>query len=340
MNKKRIVLAVTGVLLASLGKAQQKPQYTQYVINQFIINPALTGIENYVDVKLSHRRQWAGLKDAPVTSYFTIHGALNKKDYRTTATSFQVDGTNPRGNDYWSDYTAAEPHHGLGLQVVNDQTGPLRYMSAYATYAYHLGIGPRTSLSAGFGAGFFNASLDADKLNFGNTQVDPAVYANGVSSSTKPDLMAGLYLYGADYFLGASVQQLMGNSVYFSNNRVGGGNKMTPHFFFTGGYRFIVDEDWNVIPSMMIKSVSPLPIQWDLNAKIQYRDFMWAGAGYRKDDGWNVMAGVNISRAFNLSYSYDRTTSVLNTVSNGSHEIVLGFLLGNSYGDWCPRNVW
>lgn len=339
MNKK-IAFAAVGVLLGICGYAQQKPHYSQYVINQYILNPALTGIENYVDVKLSHRRQWAGLKDAPVTTYFTVHGPLNKKDYRTTATSFQVDGTNPRGNDYWQDYTAAEPHHGIGLQVINDETGPLRYFSAYATYAYHLGIGPRTSLSAGFGAGLFNASLDASKLNFGNTQVDPAVYSSGVVSTVKPDLMAGIYLYGPDYFVGASVQQLMGQSVYFSNNKVGGGNKMTPHMFFTAGYRILLDEDWNVIPSVMVKSVSPLPVQWDVNAKLQYRDLVWGGAGYRKDDGWNVMAGINFSRAFNLSYSYDRTTSLLNTVSNGSHEIILGFLLGNRYGDWCPRNVW
>ncbi|RXK85835.1 PorP/SprF family type IX secretion system membrane protein [Filimonas effusa] len=337
---RRLIAGVVIVCTGLTGYAQQKPHYTQYILNQYVLNPALTGIENYTDVKLSHRQQWAGLNDAPVTSYFTIHGALNKKDYRTTATSFQVDGTNPRGNDYWADYTAAAPHHGIGLQVINDKTGPLRYFSAYATYAYHLGIGPRTSLSAGFGAGIFNASLDANKLNFGNTQVDPAVYNNGVVNSIKPDLMAGLYLYGADYFLGVSVQQLMGQSVYFSSNKVGGGNKMTPHIFVTAGYRFLLDEDWNLIPSVMLKSVSPLPLQPEGNVKLQYRDFLWAGGGYRKDDGWNIMAGVNISGAFNIGYSYDRTTSALNTVSNGSHEVVLGILLGNKYGDWCPRNVW
>jgi type IX secretion system PorP/SprF family membrane protein len=337
---RRCTLLIAVLLFVLSGSAQQKPHYTQYILNQYILNPALTGIENYTDVKISHRRQWAGLKDAPVTTYFTIHGPLNKKDYRTTATSYQVDGTNPRGNDYWQDYTAAEPHHGIGLQVINDQTGPLRYFSAYATYAYHLGIGPRTSLSAGFGAGFFNAGLDANKLVFGNTQVDPAVYNNGVVNVVKPDLMAGLYLYGPDYFLGLSVQQLMGQSVYFSDNKIGGGNKTVPHVFATAGYRFLVDDDWNLIPSVMVKHISPLPVQVDVNAKLQYRDFIWAGAGYRKSDGWNVMAGVNISGAFNIGYSYDRTTSALNTVSNGTHEIVLGFLLGNKYGDWCPRNVW
>lgn len=338
--RKKLALGVGTVMMCLVGQAQQKPHYTQYVMNQYILNPALTGIENYTDVKLSHRRQWSGLRDAPVTTYFTIHGALNKKDYRTTATSFQVDGTNPRGNDYWQDYTAAEPHHGIGMQVINDQTGPLRNFSAYATYAYHMGIGARTSLSFGAGAGLFNVSLDANKLNFGNTQVDPAVYNNGTVNVIRPDFMAGLYLYGPDYFLGASVQQLMGQSVYFSGTRVADGNKLTPHIFATAGYRFLLSDDLNLIPSVMAKFVDPLPVQFDINAKLQYQDFLWGGVGYRKDDGWNAMAGVNISRTFNISYSYDYTTSALNTVSNGSHEIVLGVLLGNKYGDWCPRNIW
>lgn len=338
--RKKLALGVGTVMMCLAGQAQQKPHYTQYVMNQYILNPALTGIENYTDVKLSHRRQWSGLRDAPVTTYFTIHGALNKKDYRTTATSFQVDGTNPRGNDYWQDYTAAEPHHGIGMQVINDQTGPLRNFSAYGTYAYHMGIGARTSLAFGVGAGLFNISLDANKLNFGNTQVDPAVYNNGTVNVIRPDFMAGLYLYGPDYFLGASVQQLMGQSVYFSGNRIKDGNKLTPHIFATAGYRFLLSDDLNLIPSVMAKFVDPLPVQFDLNAKLQYQDFFWVGAGYRKDDGWNGMAGVNISRTFNISYSYDYTTSALNTVSNGSHEIVLGVLLGNKYGDWCPRNIW
>ena len=33
-------------------QAQQKPHYTQYILNQYILNPALTGIENYTDIKV------------------------------------------------------------------------------------------------------------------------------------------------------------------------------------------------------------------------------------------------------------------------------------------------
>ena len=79
--KKLALLTGLGMLFFSL-QAQQKPHYSQYVLNQYILNPALTGIENYVDVKLSHRHQWVGLEGAPVTTYATIHGAIGKQDFR------------------------------------------------------------------------------------------------------------------------------------------------------------------------------------------------------------------------------------------------------------------
>ena len=35
--------------------AQQPPQYTQYIINNYIIKTAITGIENYVDIRIGRR---------------------------------------------------------------------------------------------------------------------------------------------------------------------------------------------------------------------------------------------------------------------------------------------
>ncbi|MGX8249340.1 type IX secretion system membrane protein PorP/SprF, partial [Escherichia coli] len=67
--------------MVAIGRAQQRPYYTQYIMNNYIINPAVAGIENYWDVKASHRMQWVGLQDAPVTTYLTIHGPLKKSAY-------------------------------------------------------------------------------------------------------------------------------------------------------------------------------------------------------------------------------------------------------------------
>lgn len=321
--------------------AQQKPHYTQYILNQYIVNPAITGIENYIDLKGSHRHQWVGIRDAPVTTYFTVHGPLGKKDYRTTATSFETPGENPRGKNYWEQYTAAEPHHGIGMQVVNDVTGPMSNFSMYGTYAYHMGLTPRTSLSGGFGVGFSRVGLDASKLDFGDVTVDPAVYSTGVLNKTRLDLMAGLYLYSSDYFIGLSAQQVVPQKIDFSNGQIKPNySKTVPHLFATAGYRFLVGYDFNFIPSIMIKYVDPLPTQVEVNGKLQYRDMAWIGASYRHKDGFAGMLGLNISNTFNVGYAYDYTTSKINNFSKGTHEVILGFIIGNKYPDSCPRNVW
>jgi type IX secretion system PorP/SprF family membrane protein len=340
-NMKRILLGLLCIKMGAAALAQQKPHYTQYILNQYVINPALSGIENYTDVKFSHRHQWQGFQDGPVTTYFTIHAPIGKKDFRTTATSYGVPGENPRGNNYWEDYTAAAPHHGVGLQVINDNTGPLSQFSAYVSYAYHLGLTPKTSLAAGFGAGISSLTINASKLNFGNSSVDPAVYTSGELRKLRPDLNVGLYLYSADYFIGLSAQQVIPQKIDFSNNAVRlTEGRTVPHVFATAGYRFLVGEDFNLIPSVMVKYIDPIPVQWELNAKLQYRDLAWAGLSYRHTDGIAGMIGLNVSNTFNISYAYDQTSSTLNRFSNGTHELMLGFILGNKYGDSCPRNVW
>src|SRR5829696_1197975 len=103
--------------------SQQRPHYTQYVLNNYILNPALTGVENYTDIKISARDQWVGLNGAPRTVYLTVHKPIGKKDFKSTATSFPMEGENPRGSSYWENYTASEPHHGVGVSIINDQTG-------------------------------------------------------------------------------------------------------------------------------------------------------------------------------------------------------------------------
>lgn len=337
---RKIVFVLLALSLYKPVSAQQKPHYTQYILNQYIINPALTGIENYTDIKISHRHQWAGIQDAPVTTYLTLHTPIGKDDYRTSATSFAVPGENPRGQAYWENYTAAEPHHGVGLQVINDRTGPLNHFSAYATYAYHIGISPRTSLAAGFGAGISNISLNTDKLQF-QVPVDPAVYNSGVINQLRPDFMAGLYLYSADYFIGLSAQQIIPQKVVFADNAVKKEDgRIVPHVFATAGYRFLVGEDFNFIPSVLVKYINPLPPQADINAKLQYRDLLWIGASYRTEDGYAGMVGLNISNTLNVGYAYDHTISGLNSFTKGTHEIMVGFVLGNKFYDGCPKNVW
>ena len=71
---KRILSGAVALCVGLTALGQQRAHYTQYVINPYIINPAITGIENYTDAKVGLRDQWVGLNGAPKTTYFTIHG--------------------------------------------------------------------------------------------------------------------------------------------------------------------------------------------------------------------------------------------------------------------------
>jgi len=332
-----------GMALLSLALnagAQQKPHYTQYILNQYIINPALTGIESYVDLKASHRRQWVGIQDAPVTSYFSVHGSLNKTSSKTSPTSFPTPGENPRGKSYWESYEAPDAHHGLGMQVVQDVTGPLSTLTAQATYAYHLPLNTNTTLAAGLGVGLNRIGLDPNKLNFGDVTVDPVVFTSGILNKIRLDMSAGLYLYSADYFVGVSAQQIVPQPIDFSDGYIRPQTgKTVPHLFATAGFRTLLGENFNLTPSIMVKYVNPVPLQVEANFKLQYRDLAWFGASYRHQDGFAGMLGVNIANV-QVGYAYDYTTSRLNNFSKGTHEFLVGFLIGNKYPDGCPKNVW
>lgn len=338
-----ILLLATGLVLC----AQQRPHYTQYILNNYVLNPALSGIENYTDVKLSIRDQWSGFSGAPRTTYLTIHGPIGKADYKTTATSFQVPGENPRGQAYWENYTASEPHHGIGMSLVNDRTGNFNRFTAALSYAYHLGLSPRLNLAGGFSAGISTVGLNADgKAFFGPNPADPAIGGANAEElrRIKPDLSIGLWLYGANFFAGASAQQVIPQKLAFvddANFQQTG--KLVPHVFVTAGYRFLVSDDVNAVPSVMLKYINGAfrnNYQGELNLKLQYRDQFWIGGSVRQYDGFAAMAGLQVGNTFNVGYAYDFTTTAIRTYTRGTHELMIGFLIGNRYGDTCPRNVW
>src|SRR3978361_1652803 len=116
--KRALYFSVIVIFCAQFVAAQQKPQYTQYVFNNYLLNPAVTGIENYTDVKAGYRSQWTGLQGAPITSYITIDAPLGDNFLQGDATAFPAQGgVNPSSRLYTQNYMAAEPHHGIGFMI-------------------------------------------------------------------------------------------------------------------------------------------------------------------------------------------------------------------------------
>lgn len=297
---------------ASALSAQQQPQYTMYMANNFILNPAVAGIEDYTDVKLSYRAQWVGIEDAPVTAYATIHGLI---------------ASDPEGR-----------RHGLGGAVVLDKTGPTQRFSGTAAYAFHLPVSRSLVAAFGVSAGIVEYSLNTDALQL--TNPNDAVLTKGNYSQLLPSIHTGIWLYSPNFFIGAAAQNLVESKLTFNSHTPNPDSKLYRHYFVTAGYRFPVNETLSATPSVMLKMVEPVPVTFDINFKMMYRDRFWAGVSYRKRDGFAAMAGINISPLINVSYAYDYVTSDLQKYTSGSHEIILGILLNNEGGALCPTNVW
>jgi type IX secretion system PorP/SprF family membrane protein len=340
---KKLIIAIV-CFTSSIGAfAQAKPAYSQYVLNNYILNPAMAGIENYTDIKISNRNQWVGINGAPRTTYISIHGPIGKSDYNTSATSFAVPGTNPRGPEYWRDYETSDPHHGVGFTASSDKTGYISRWNMAASYAYHRPISKRTTLSAGFTAGISGINLDRSKATFADNIPDLA-FGNATSDlkKVKPEFGAGLWLYSARYFAGISVLNIIPGKAKFTTAD-NYGTYFTPNYFISGGYRFSLGEDFTLIPSVMMQYWQPQLIGAHANAKLQYMDKAWVGGAYRYSDflkGYSAMAGFYVSNILNLSYTYEvATESRLRTYTGNTHEIMVGFTLGNKYSDACPRNI-
>lgn len=332
---KKIYFAVLFVITWIDVHAQQQPQYTQYIFNQLLINPAVSGIENYVDVKAGYRSQWTGLTGAPVTTYFTITAPLGHDFVQGDALQVPADGDNPVGRSFVETYRAADPHHGIGLTILSDKAGPIRQTNIDATYAYHIGLSPTLNLSAGVSAGITDISLNTSEVSLENA-LDPAIYS-GNNSQIKPNVNLGVWAYSGNYFLGAAVQQLVNQTLNFSNSSAYNQGTTVPHFYITGGYKFFLTDDISLLPSVMYKIIKPAQNTTDINVKMAFRDHFWIGGSYRQNDAVAGMMGFTINSFLSFGYSYDYTTSNLNTVSTGTHEIFLGLHLGNNGGSGAQR---
>ena len=58
--------------------AQQDPQYTQYMYNMSVINPAYAGSKDAISMGLLYRNQWVNIEDSPSTATLFAHTSVCK----------------------------------------------------------------------------------------------------------------------------------------------------------------------------------------------------------------------------------------------------------------------
>jgi type IX secretion system PorP/SprF family membrane protein len=271
--------------------AQQIPQYSQYMLNDYILNPAMTGQHDYWEVKSNNRLNWIGITDAPRTFILSAHGPFRKHNM------------------------------GMGGSVFADITGPTSRVGFYLSYAYHLKLSKSLKLGMGLSLGLLQYRIDGTKVTL-RENGDP-VFPNQMMTVYTADATFGINLKHKNFNFGISLPQIIGNDLKFLENQEETRSSLARHYMAMGGYTFRVG-DFGIMPNVLVKYVHPVPPQFDAGVKFDWRDQFWIGASYRHDDAVSFLGGLAYKDFLLIAYSYDLSTSNLNNYSNGSHELMVG----------------
>lgn len=304
----------------TVALSQQRAQFTQYMINPFLSNPAVSGTEDYTDIRAGYRKQWVGFEGSPRSVYLSAHTNIGKSKVVNNRTKNKKNA-----------------FHGIGLVLTNDLIGPTTTTTISAAYSYHIKLSKTIFASLGAMAGLQQYALESGKLNTANPG-DAAI--NGFASRSMADINAGGWVYSDKFYAGGSLIQVIPQKLYNSSTGAISKGKLAHHYMIMAGYRIPLGYDFTFIPSVCMKAVSPAPISFDLNSKIRYKELGWLGISYRHKDAVAAMAGIIISNTIDFSYSYDYTTSNVRKFSGGSHEVVVGYRLRTRQQIICPSSFW
>ncbi|WP_344726510.1 MULTISPECIES: PorP/SprF family type IX secretion system membrane protein [Corallibacter] len=288
---KRLYIILVLFLFVSQMQAQQDPQYTQYMYNMNVVNPAYAGSFDGIAIGALYRSQWVGLDGAPNTGTLSLHAPVGERV-------------------------------GLGISFINDEIGPVRENNAYADFSYTLPLGGDHKLALGIKAGATFHKIGLTTLAAIDPN-DPFLQEN--VDAVTPNVGAGAYLYKPNkYYVSVSMPNML-NSVHLDATNGTKVGSETQHLFAAAGYVFNLSDNFKLKPHGLFKMAFDAPVSFDVNANLFMYDIVEVGVGYRLEDSFSGMINFMISPNLRIGYAYDNVQSDLDIATTSSHEIFINF---------------
>jgi type IX secretion system PorP/SprF family membrane protein len=317
--KRGITYAILLLILGMSGKtmAQQLPLYSQYILNGFMVNPAVAGYDGYTSFNTTARQQWLGFGQAPRTFSASWQTRVLKKSYKIINRPVASDNRLK---------PSTKGRVGLGAYVVNDVNANLARTGASFTYSYHIFF-RRQQLSFGLAGKIFQYRIDKDKLTFGQ-EGDPVMDGDFKTVAYCPDADFGVHFYDPNFIVGFSISNLLQTPVKIGGNEIAN-FKTYRHYWLMGAYRIPVSDMLELEPGTLLKTSENWNPQGDLTLKLYINDQFWGGLSYRTNNSMILLLGVRIEGLY-FGYSFDWAFSEIAHFNYGSHEITLSYKLGDN----------
>jgi len=319
--RKFICIALLLVIFLAEGNSQQAPVYSQYMLNGFLLNPAVAGAEGYTAVNLTVREQWVGLTDGPATYALSFQTRLMQQSHISRSKSVKRRGKS----------ASKGGRVGLGGYIFNHRNGAVDRTGLKLTYAYHIDL---EFAQLSFGLSMVGTQYRLDYKRIKLEIPDDDLWSGVHQSVFIPDADFGVYLSSNDYWVGASVDQLLESAIKFGDE---GYETMIleRNYNLLGGYDFMVNRDLTFSPSAYIKVAESGTVQVDISGKCYFRQDFWGGLTYRTGHSVVVLAGVRVDRLV-FGYAYDIGLNGLMKNTYGTHE----FTFVARFGDVTSRHRW
>lgn len=290
---KILVLSLIGLFASTNLLAQQESQYTQYMYNTTLFNPAYAGSREVASIFGTYRTQWVGIDGAPKTTALSFHMPIEDKNV------------------------------GIGASVFHETIGPLANTALMVDFSYTLQLENESKLAFGIKgtAGLFH--FDRNKITLRDYR-DP-YFLNARTNTFLPNVGVGAFWYSNNYYLGVSIPSLLSTESFDAERAQSSTVGKTQHYYLIGGYVFDINENVKFKPAALVKAVQGAPLQFDLSANFMFNEKFVVGGAWRYGAAVSLMAGFQIDKNWFLGYAYDYETTDLRKYNSGSHEVFLRY---------------
>ena len=279
--------------------AQGEATFSQYVIQPFLLNPALVGFEEQHQLRINHRSAWVGLPEGPRTSALSYNGHLS-------------------------------PTLGLGAQVFTETIAGMQRLAVRGAYAFRHPVGDAWDLAGGFALVVSNNRLRSGVVgSFGFEEDDPIAQA-ALDSRSSLDASIGFFAkHRSGAYGGLTFPNLVAaNLSERSPDAEGPGRGGLQHFALRLGHdAYFPQRKMHFRPSVLLSRTEGSPFRADINGLLSFRDDQFL-TGARFQVGAGSSAGLIVGARWDqlrFYYGYDLSFGAIQTYSSGSHELTVGY---------------
>ena len=219
----------------------------------------------------------------------------------------------PRTGAMYYDYMSPS-RFGFNLGVVDDQVGPMRTQSLGISTAYHLQVADKVYFSTGIRYSIAKTGVDFTD-EFYVDKIDQAIYDIDGPWIQNVDLSGTVY--SDNWYIGATMKNMVQQEIYTNNLTA-----RVAHLF--GGYRFDLENNWTVNPSVLLNVTENAPLDVNLHAFFEYKESLGAGLNLSPSDELGLFFKADILGGWQLFYQYNYPLSELVYITQQSHVIGVG----------------